>query len=63
MTTTLTTEQKAMVRASANGLNGAAADAFETAVITRLDAMAGTGVNITTPNVQTACAQELAKGK
>jgi hypothetical protein len=52
-----------MVRASANGLNGAAADAFETAVITRLDAMAGTGVNITTPNVQTACAQELAKGK
>jgi hypothetical protein len=63
MTTTLTSEQKAMVRQSANGLNGAAADSFETAVIARLDAMAATGVKITTPNVMTACSQELAKGK
>jgi hypothetical protein len=63
MSTTLTTEQKAMVRQSANGLNGAAADSFETSVIARLDAMAAAGVNITTPNVRTACAQELAKGK
>ncbi len=63
MTTQLTTEQRAMVRESARGLNGSAADDFETAVIARLDAMAATGVVVTTPNVKTACSQELSKGK
>jgi hypothetical protein len=63
MTTTLTSAQRAMVRASAYGLNGSAADTFETNVIARLDAMATTGVTITTPNVQAAVSQELSKGK
>jgi ABC-type tungstate transport system substrate-binding protein len=63
MTTTLTKEQSAMVQESARGLNGAAASTFETNVIARLDAMAATGVTITTPNVQTAISQELGKGK
>jgi hypothetical protein len=63
MSTTLTSEQKAMVRESARGLNGSTADSFETNVIARLDAMAATGVTITTPNVRAACSQQLAQGK
>jgi hypothetical protein len=63
MSVVLTKEQSSMVQESARGLNGAAASDFETAVVARLDAMAATGVTITTPNVKTAITQELTKGK
>jgi hypothetical protein len=63
MTTTLTTEQKAMVRESARGLNGSTADTFETNVIARLDAMVAQGIGITVAQVRTACSQQLSQGK
>src|SRR5256885_17219963 len=58
----LTKEQRAQIREAARGMNQAEVENFETAVIGRLQKMVDGGVTITTPNVSTACSEELARG-
>jgi hypothetical protein len=61
----LSKEDRALVREAARGLNGAAADNFETAVIARLQELLDSGVvhAITKNHVRACCTAELAKGK